>query len=102
MMHFSCDRCKCQLDPHDDLRYSVKIEIQAVMDPIGESEPEDDRDHLLEIADILEQLAEEESCTVGEDVYQKRNFDLCPACYRKFIQNPLGREQKATLGFSKN
>ena len=102
MIHYSCDRCKCQLDPHDDLRYCVKIEIQAMMDPIADPEPEADRDHLLEIEDILEQLAEEESCDVGEDIYQKRSFDLCPNCYRKFIQNPLGREQKTAVGFSKN
>ena len=33
---------------------------------------------------------------------QKRRFDLCPECYRKFIKNPIGHEAPAHLGFSQN
>ena len=101
MMHFSCDRCKCDLDG-DDLRYVVKIEIHAAMDPITDDEFDDDRDHLMEIEDILENSLDEASGAIGDDVYQRRRFDLCPECYRKFVQNPLGRELKVSLGFSKN
>ena len=53
MIHYSCDRCRCKL-ASDDLRYVVKIEIQAAMDPACEHEPDEDRDHLVEIEDILE------------------------------------------------
>lgn len=102
MIHYSCDRCRCEIDPQDDLRYVVKIEIQATMDPQAEAEPDDDRDHLSEIEEILSELSEDGADAVGEDIYQKRSFDLCPSCYRQFIKNPLGREQKASLGFSKN
>ena len=100
-MHFSCDRCKCELDG-DDLRYVVKIEIHAAMDPVMEEDLDDDRDHLMEIEDILENSLDEASDAIGDDIYQRRRFDLCPQCYRKFVQNPLGRELKASLGFSKN
>lgn len=101
MMHFSCDRCKRELES-DDLRYVVKIEIHAAMDPVNEDEIEDDRDHLMEIEDILENSLDEASDAVGDDVYQRRRFDLCPHCYHRFVQNPLGREVKVSLGFSKN
>ena len=101
MMHFSCDRCKRELES-DDLRYVVKIEIHAAMDPISEDQLEDDRDHLMEIEDILENSIDDDSDNIGEDVYQRRRFDLCPECYRRFVQNPLGREVKVSLGFSKN
>jgi hypothetical protein len=101
MMHFSCDRCKCELDS-DDLRYVVKIEIHAAMDPVADEDLEDDRDHLMEIEDILENSLDEASEAIGDDIYQRRRFDLCPQCYRKFVQNPLGRELKVSLGFSKN
>jgi hypothetical protein len=101
MMHFSCDRCKCELES-DDLRYVVKIEIHAAMDPVADEDLEDDRDHLMEIEDILENSLDEASEAIGEDIYQRRRFDLCPQCYRKFVQNPLGRELKVSLGFSKN
>ena len=102
MIHYSCDRCKRPLDPSEDLRYAVTIEVQAVMDPLDVDEAEDDRDHLLEIQEILERLDDAESEMIGNDIYQKRRHDLCAECYRKFIKNPLGREAPAHLGFSQN
>lgn len=102
MIHYSCDRCKRVLDAQNDLRYVVRLEIQAVMDPIGDFEADDDRDHLMEIEEILERADDEDCDTIGDDIYQKRRFDMCPECYRKYVQNPLGREVKASLGFSQN
>lgn len=102
MIHFSCDRCKREIDAENDLRYVVRIEIESVMNPLHEDEPEDDRDHLLEIDEILERLDAAESAEIGDDVYQKRRYDLCPACFRKYVQNPLGKERKPSLGYSQN
>jgi hypothetical protein len=39
---------------------------------------------------------------MSADVHHKRQYDMCPSCYRKFAANPLGREKKTTLGFSHN
>jgi hypothetical protein len=102
MIHYSCDRCKRVLDPADDLRYVVNMEIQAAMDPLDVDEPDDDRDHLLEIQEILERLEDADNDLIGDDIHQKRRFDLCPDCYRKFIKDPIGRESPAHLGFSPN
>lgn len=104
MIHFTCDRCKRVIDLEQELRYVVRMEIEAVLDPIHESEPQDDRDHLLEIDEILERVDASECDAVGDDIYQKRRYDLCPQCYRKFSANPLGRDKKpaATFGFSHN
>lgn len=101
MIHYSCDRCKRSLDAEDDLRYVVRIEICAALQPFPVDETEDDRDHLLEIQEILERLDDQESDEIGEDVYQRRRFDLCADCYRQYVQNPLGREL-AQFGFSSN
>ena len=101
MIHYSCDRCKRVLDS-EDLRYVVKVEIYAAMEPFDVDDIEDDRDHLLEIQDILERLEDEQSDAVGDDVYQKRRFDLCCDCYREYVKNPLGREVPVHLGFSPN
>jgi hypothetical protein len=102
MIHFSCDRCKRAIDSESDLRYLVRIEVEAVMDPVHAADPDDDRDHLLEIDEILERIDTSECPEIGDDVYQKRRYDLCPQCFRKFILNPVGREKKATVGFSQN
>jgi hypothetical protein len=104
MIHYTCDRCRRLIEAEEEVRYVVRLEIQAAMDPLCTEEGEEpaDRDHLMEINDILERMEDAESELVGEDVYQKRRFDLCPECYRKFAKNPLGQETAASLGFSQN
>ncbi len=102
MIHHSCDRCKCMIDPEDELRYVVKLEILAAMEPADADDVEDDRDHLLEVQEILERLEAGEDENVSDEIYQRKHFDLCSTCYREFIKNPLGREQPVHLGFSAN
>jgi hypothetical protein len=104
MIRYSCDLCKRELDPQDDLRYVVKIEVYAAFDPAAADGEEDDRDHLEEIQDILEHMEDSANDQIGDDVYQQLRFDLCPECRRKFIKNPLGlgREVAKAFGFSSN
>ena len=101
MIRYSCDICKRDIDPKEDLRYVVKIEIYAAFDPMALEE--DDRDHLQEIRDILERSEDAESDQIGDDVYQQLRFDLCPECRKRFLKNPLGRESTTKiLNFSEN
>ncbi|MCC6124282.1 MAG: hypothetical protein IT426_04930 [Pirellulales bacterium] len=103
MIHYSCDLCKREFDPDDDLRYVVKIEVFAAYDPNAGAEDDEDRDHLQEIQDILESMEDAEDERIGDDVYQQMRFDLCPECRRKFLKNPLAREMPAkAFGFSSN
>jgi len=46
-------RSRHLLDP-EDLRYVVKLEVYASMDPQEGVEDEGDRDHLLEVHELLE------------------------------------------------
>ena len=101
MIRYCCDMCKRDLDPDDEIRYEVKIEICAAFDPQVTEDDEDDRDHLEEIQDMLERLGDVDT-EVGEDVYRELRFDLCPECRRKFVKNPLGREVAKALDFSQN
>ena len=102
MIHFSCDRCKRPLDTESELRYVVRLEVQAMMEPTELDLVADDRDHLLEVQEILERMEDLEDENIGEEIYKKSRYDLCSHCYRKFIQNPLGRESVPHLNFSKN
>lgn len=100
MIRYTCDLCKRDLDPDEDIRYEVKIEISAAFDPPVHDE--DDRDHLQEIQELLEQLEHGQGDRIGDDVHQELRFDLCPDCRRRFSSNPLGRESVKLLDFSKN
>ena len=85
-----------------DLRYVAKMEIYAAMDSADEDEPDDDRDHLLEINEILDSIDDADFDSVGEDIYKSSQFDLCPECQRKVLENPLGRQQAPQFNFSAN
>ncbi len=99
MIHHSCDLCKRLIDPDDDLRYVVKIEVYAALQPMEDAD--EDRDNLLEMHEILERMDGVEDGSVGDDVYQSLRFDLCPECRRRFLKNPLGRETRK-VKFSSN
>ena len=101
MIHYTCDRCKQVIDPQEDLRYTVRLEIQAALDPVDGGD-EDDRDHLLEVQEILERLEDEQSEEIGPDVYERRRYDLCASCYREFIKDPVGYHDSVQLDFSNN
>jgi hypothetical protein len=102
MIHYSCDRCKRMLDPAQEMRYVVKIDVQAMLEPTEMDESDDDRDHLVEINDMLEDLDLDDLDLDGDEERQKQTFDLCPQCYRRFIQDPLGTESSFHVGFSHN
>ena len=102
MIHYSCDRCKRMIDPAQEVRYIVKLDVQMAFDPAEVDEPEDDRDHLAEIQELLESVDPEELELGIESAEQPRTFDLCPQCYRRFVQDPLGLEAGLRVGFSHN
>jgi len=88
MIRYSCDLCGRNLDPQNDLRYVVKMEIFAALDPVA-TEEDGDRDHLQEVQDVLTRMEDAQSSQIGEDVYEQLRFDLCPECRRKFAKSPL-------------
>ncbi|MDY0170106.1 MAG: hypothetical protein RBS80_26415 [Thermoguttaceae bacterium] len=103
MIRYACDLCGRELDPHEDLRYVVRMEVYAAFDPTAaEDDDPDDRDHLEEIQEILERMRDIDDPQIGSDVYEQMRFDLCPECRKRFIENPLGREVAKVLDFSEN
>lgn len=101
MIHYTCDCCKRTINPDNELRYVVRLEVYASLDP-GEGELDDDRDHLQEIQDILEQIDDSQDEQICDDVYHQRRYDLCGECRKRFVANPLGRSASHHLDFSQN
>ncbi len=102
MIHHSCDICKRLIDTEQDVRYVVKMEVYAALDPAMD-EVDDDRDGLQEVQEMLHRI---EDCSTedvaDDDVYQQLRFDLCPECRKKFLKAPLGREALKQFDFSQN
>jgi hypothetical protein len=101
MIHYDCDFCKRVLDA-EDLRYIVRMEVYAALDNTEADDSDNDRDHLQEIEDILEQLDATGEAPPGDEVYQQLRFDLCAECRKKFLSDPLGRRTAQQLNFSQN
>ncbi len=101
MIHYSCDRCRRSIELDEEIRYSVKVEVQVALDS-SEFETHEDREHLEELNEILERLDDSEKEEISQFAYQVRRFDLCSDCHREYIQNPLAIDSTAKVGFSEN
>ncbi|MCA9238598.1 MAG: hypothetical protein KDA37_00285 [Planctomycetales bacterium] len=100
MIHYTCDGCQRKINPEEEIRYVVRLEVYAAFD--AGDEPDAERDHLQEISDILEEIEDLDSEQVGPDVYQQVRYDLCSDCRKKFLCNPIGRVTSRRVGFSNN
>jgi hypothetical protein len=89
------------IDPQRELRYVVRLEVYAALDPSAD-DADDDRDHLQEIQDILERLDDADDEQLSDDVYHHNRYDLCSECRNRYVKNPLGRVAMQELGFSQN
>lgn len=102
MIHYSCDRCKRMIDPAKEIRHVVRLDAQAVLEPLPNDELDDDRDQLLELDELLQSLDLDDEELLLDEMSQQLRFDLCSECYRRFIQDPLGVESALNVGFSSN
>jgi hypothetical protein len=102
MIHYSCDMCKCELDPKHDTSYVVRMEVYPAPAESGGAIDED-RDHLGDINEVLERYDEFEpdGQLPESDTYQSRRFDLCGECCKRFLREPLGRSAAPHFNFSK-
>lgn len=102
MIHYSCDRCQRLIETEDEIRYVVRLEIQAQMGDDVFANKDEENDHLLEIHEIIERQIDEQGSAVGDEVYRRKRFDLCSQCHQAYLQNPLGLDVSKPVGFSQN
>ncbi len=102
MVHFTCDLCGKDLTAAGDPRYVVKIEAYAGFDPTEITEDDLDDDHMEAVSQLLQNDEGLSSQELQAQARKGFKFDLCPACHKKFLKDPLGRESVRTFDFSKN
>lgn len=102
MTHFSCDFCGKDMTPDGAGRYVLKMEAFAATDPNELTDDDLETDHVEEMARMLNELEEADEEPKLLPTCVKKRFDLCPACFRKFVNDPLGRESAAKFDFSPN
>jgi hypothetical protein len=100
MLHFTCDHCGKELRADDEPRYVVKIEAFPAADAGALTEDDLDEDHLEAVSELLRAMEDE-----GRDLEEPNQhfrYDLCHECHKRFVQDPLGKENSHKLFFSKN
>jgi hypothetical protein len=88
MVTYRCDGCGIEL-PEKALRYTADIDVRAAYDTFEVSLTDLVRDHRAEIRALIERLKHKSPQELEESVYKNIKLDLCPACQRAFIRDPL-------------
>jgi hypothetical protein len=84
-----CDACGGTLLLDQDVRYVVRIEGFAAYDPLEITRADLQRDLEGEMKDALDALSRLTADEAQDQVHRSFAYDLCPACFRRYIQDPL-------------
>ena len=102
MIHHSCDRCQ-RLIGADELRFIVRIEMQAAVEPPADSSVTHSQSQLHELHEILESLGPQDFEELGLQALSLRQFDLCRECHADYLMDPIGKDSRSlSVGFSQN
>ncbi|HIA28306.1 MAG TPA: hypothetical protein EYN79_09405 [Planctomycetes bacterium] len=89
MQGIICDRCDKSLLIDEDVRYEVRIVVQAAYDPmeitakqLADQRPIDWQNLIKNFDDLTEE-------ELQDQVYRELRFDLCPGCQKEYLKDPL-------------
>lgn len=84
-----CDACDATLLVDADVRYVLRIEGFAAYDPLELTRQDMERDLHAEMRTLLESLSRLSAEEAQDQVYRSFRYDLCPTCWRRYIEDPL-------------
>ncbi len=88
MVFYRCDGCGAEL-PRQALRYTVTIDVRAAYDEVEVHLADLIRDHRAEIVALIERMRGQDPSEIEDQVYKRFSLDLCPACHRAYLRDPL-------------
>jgi len=86
--HYTCDICGSAMDEGE--RYVVRIEVSASPEMPAITEEDLLKDHGKEIQQLLDHMDEMDVAELEDGVYRHFRFDLCGACKKAYMKDPLG------------
>ena len=97
MIHHSCDRCQ-RLIGTDELRFVVRIEMQAAVEPPQSALLTHSQEQLNELHEILEELSPADFEDIGLQALSLRQFDLCRDCNRNVRRHKACLSKRGQCG----
>lgn len=55
MIHYTCDRCERPIDPAEELRYIIRVDVEVIASGPDELDDEETIDYLSDLNDALEE-----------------------------------------------
>ena len=101
MIRIVCDGCGKELGG-GHAHFVVKIEVFAAHEAKGLTDDDLDQDNLEAVAELLCRAEEDDEAPALEPGSASIRYDLCTGCRRRYMRDPLGRENAPKLHFSKN
>ena len=91
----TCDSCGKALLVAEPVRYEARIQVYAAYDPLEVTPDDLARDHRAEIRALLARMDDMDPRDLEDAVHKEFRFDLCMACQRRYIHDPLHRAEGA-------
>lgn len=89
MNGISCDICDKGLLIKENVRYEVRIEVKSAYDPMELTEDDLEQASEGEMKQVIDELSKLSQQEAEDQVHKLFKFDLCLACQKEFIKNPL-------------
>ncbi len=88
MIRYECDRCGAAMMANDAQRFIVKLEVYAAAGHV-DLDLNSHNDPRSEMDEILKSLSAADPDEVEDQTYRCLRFDVCDACRRTLLANPL-------------
>lgn len=92
----TCDRCGKALLADERVRYIADLKIFAAYDPLEITAADLAEDHRAEIGKLVREIERRDARELEDEVARALKLDLCPACQRAFLKDPLGTSAPTT------
>ena len=89
VIRYECDRCAAPLAANDAGRFIVRLEVFAAAGPVDLRDA-GSGDANAGIKEVLRELAAADPDNVEDQTYRILRFDVCDACRKALLRNPLG------------
>ena len=92
MNGLACDLCDKTLLIEENVRYVVDIQVYAAYDPLELTAADLEKDWNAELRALVKRMETMNADEAQDSIYRHFRFHLCPACQKKYIKDPLQRE----------
>jgi len=85
-----CDGCGEPLLLDSDVRYILDVRGYAAYDVLEITREDLEKDLSAEVDRLTRALDDVDAREAEDSIHREFRFDLCPACWKRFVKDPLG------------